>query len=108
MKNFQVETSNGVWKTPDGKLIPYAKAVYQVAEDEISRYSIEITRWPKSATIAVSVASGDMGIQDEWETRSIDTQIYRIAQLPHDEFDQRKDDLINRAMSTIRNWVEIE
>lgn len=108
MENFQVETSQGVWKTDDGKLIPYSKAVYRIAEDEISHYYIEITRWPKNATIAVSIIIGDRGIDDEWETRSLTATVYRIAKLPHNEFDSRKSQLIEQAMELIRGWVEVE
>jgi len=101
MNNLEMQQSKGVWTTDDDKSIPFVKESYAVISDEFNNYSIEITRWSKNTTIQISVVSGDRGIDDEWETRSVTEKIYNLAKLPHAEFDVEKAELIEKAINFI-------
>jgi hypothetical protein len=49
------------------------------------------------------MVTGDRGIDDEHETRSLAGAIYRLAKLPHSEFDSQKAELIVKALELIRS-----
>ncbi|MEG5043465.1 hypothetical protein [Microcoleus sp. B4-C1] len=106
MNYLQGETTKGVWVTNEGKRIPYTKETYQVTNDECSSYSVEITKWLKTTTISVSVVTGDKGIDDEWERRSLTQEIHRLAKLPHSEFDSCKLQLIVQAIEFAKSLAQ--
>lgn len=71
MSNLQMRESEGFWVNDEGKSIPYTKESYEISSDDMSNYSIEVTKGSKNITIAISVVMGDKGIEDESETRSL-------------------------------------
>ena len=93
-----MEQSQGFWTTDEGKSIPYTRESCQliITDDDWNDYFLQITRWPKTTTIEISVVSGDEGF--DAETRWSSEQIYRLAKFPHAEFDLRKDELIEKAI----------
>jgi len=106
MSQLQMRESEGIWLNDQGKSISYTKEIYDVTNDELSNYSIEVTKWSKNTTISISIVTGDKGIDDEWETRSLTESIHRLAKMPHSEFDSQKAELIARAIDFITNWTE--
>jgi hypothetical protein len=72
----------------------------------MSNYSIEVTKWSKNTTLSISSVTGDKGIDDEWETRSLTESIYRLAKMPHSEFDSQKAELIAQPIKLIKDWTE--
>jgi len=106
MSQFPMRKSEGVWLNDQGKSIPYTKESYDITNDELSNYSIEVTKWSKNTTISISIVTSDKGIDDDWETRSLTESIHRLAKMPHSEFDSQKAELIARALELIKDWTE--
>jgi hypothetical protein len=95
---MEMVSSEGFWITDEGKSIPYTRESCPViiSDDDWNDYFLQITIWPKNTTIEISVVSGDEGF--DAETRWSDEQIYRLAKLPHAEFELPRNELIKKAI----------
>jgi len=84
--------SNGVWTTPQGKHIPYSRETCEVVDD----YCVRITKWPKNTTLDIVVFVGEDSTESD--ERWLFEEIYRVAKLPHEQFDLHKGRLIEKAI----------
>ena len=91
--------SQGIWKSPEGKLIPYIKEVSQTPlpfdTDDFSNYFLLITKWPKNTSISILEIFSSFDVKDI----CIEETIHHFCKLSHNEFEARKDELIAQAIA---------
>ena len=82
------------WESPDGKKIPFirfSKFIFP-GNDDMNSYHIAITIWSKNISIEI-IQSCSEHDSEQWAT----TKIHRIAKVPHAEFIERSNELIQQA-----------
>ena len=94
---WQEEHDN--WDSPEGKLIPYIRfnKFIMPGNDDFNQYHISITIWSKNISVEIIESCGECGAETDSEDRWAMIKIYRIAKVPHAEFLERSDELIQQA-----------
>ena len=101
---IEFEVENGTWLTKEGKLVKYTKESCQLnSYDDYSEYYLQITTWPKTRSIEIVVISGDEG--HDSESRWSHSRIYRLTKLPHAQFDEQRDELIEKILKLANEQI---
>ena len=96
---MKMNKSQGIWKSPEGKLIPYVRETSQPLFDtsDFTNYFLQITKWSKNTSIEIleifSINSFDV------EDIHVEETIYHFCKLPHNEFEAQRDKLIVQAIA---------
>ena len=87
------------WESPDGKEIPFIRfsKFIMPENDDFNRYNIAVTIWAKNVSVEIIESCGECGPEIDSEDRWAMIKIYRIAKVPHAEFIERSDELIQQA-----------
>lgn len=89
------EVKTKTWGAPDGKQVPY-----YVQTANYGRATLEIARWPSNTSISVVYTDGGgCDVEDVWMVKAIHT----IAKLPHWQFQQQLQTIIQQAIHFIEN-----
>lgn len=96
---MKMNKSQGIWKSPEGKLISYVRETSQLLFDtnDFTNYFLQITKWSKNTSIEIleifSIDSFDV------ENIHVEEIIYHFCKLPHNEFEAQRDELIVQAIA---------
>lgn len=93
------EQENDTWESPEGKLIPYLRfsKFIMPENNDFDRYHIAFTIWAKNVSVEIIESCGECGPEIDSDERWAMIRIFRIAKVPHAEFLERSDELIQLA-----------
>ncbi|VXD10680.1 hypothetical protein [Planktothrix paucivesiculata] len=96
-KEWQEE--NDTWESPEGKQIPYIRFSKFIMpdNDDFNRYHIAFTIWAKNVSVEIIESCGECGPEIDSDERWAMIRTFRIAKVPHAEFLERSDELIQSA-----------
>jgi len=93
------QEEHDTWKSPEGKKIPYIRfnKFIMPDNDDFNRYHISITIWSKNVSVEIIESCGECGPEIDSDERWAMNRIYRVVKVPHAEFLERSDELIQLA-----------
>ncbi|MFM6209209.1 hypothetical protein, partial [Planktothrix sp.] len=96
-KEWQEESDT--WESPEGKLIPYLRfsKFIMPENNDFDRYHIAFTIWAKNVSVEIIESCGECSPEIDSDERWAMIRIFRIAKVPHAEFLERSDELIQLA-----------
>lgn len=87
------------WESPDGKEIPFIRfsKFIMPENDDMNSYYIQITIWAKNVSLDIKEYCGECGPEIDSDERWAMSRTFRIAKVPHAEFIERSDELIQQV-----------
>lgn len=95
----QFEREDDTWESPEGKIIPFIRfsKFIMPENNDFDRYHISITIWARNVSVEIIETYGECGAEIDSDERWVETRIFRICKVPHAEFLEKTDDLIQSA-----------